>query len=222
MKTRSVRGVLFDLDGTLVDSAPDLVGTLNDLRRRHDLPALPYLELRPYSTRGALGLLEAGFPELDSASRIALRDDFLSRYRERLWQESFVFEGMQALLGVLEQAGLSLGIVTNKIESLARPLVEQAGWHHLFGTLVAGDTTRRSKPDPLPVLTACGNLGLLPSQCVLVGDDRRDVQAGEAAGVATIAVTWGYIEADDDPHTWGADRVVHQVDALTQLLSHID
>jgi 2-phosphoglycolate phosphatase len=213
----AIRGVLFDLDGTLVDSAPDLSGTVNDLRGRRGLKPLPHARLRPFATRGALGLLEAGFPDLDPTERESMRDEFLDRYRQRLWIDSRPFPGMGKVLGVLHIRGIRLGIVTNKVESLARPLVEQAGWHHLFSSLVAGDTTPRPKPDAAPVLAACNALDLPPANCVLIGDDLRDVLAGKAAGSQTVAVSWGYHNREDDPGEWGADRLIHHVEEILEL-----
>jgi phosphoglycolate phosphatase len=215
----AIRGVLFDLDGTLVYSAPDLCGTVNDLRGRRGLAPLPLSQLRSSATRGALGLLEAGFPDLQRDERESMRDEFLDRYRQRLWLESRAFPGVTEVLDILHGCGVRLAIVTNKIESLARPLVEQAGWHHLFGTLIAGDSTSRPKPDAAPVLAACKALGLAPSDCALIGDDRRDVLAGKAAGSQTVAVTWGYHHDGDDPGAWGADRLVHRVEDIVKLIA---
>jgi len=215
----AIRGVLFDLDGTLVDSAPDLSGTVNDLRGRRGLAPLPHSQLRSFATRGALGLLEAGFPDLAPPERESMRDEFLGRYRQRLWLESRPYPGMAAVLENLHARGVRLGIVTNKIESLARPLVEQAGWHHLFTTLVAGDTTPRPKPDPAPVLAACEALGLAPADCALIGDDQRDVLAGKAAGSLTVAVSWGYHQGEDDPGAWGADRLIHRAEEIVKLIA---
>jgi len=217
MSQRAFRGALFDLDGTLVDSAPDLVGTLNDMRCDRGLAVMPYRQLRPHATRGALGLLRVGFSGLSETDREEMRVEFIERYRERLWRDSAPFAGIESVLDRLISAGVRLGIVTNKIESLARPLVEQAGWHHIFETLIGGDSTSRAKPDPLPVLSACSALGITPAECVFIGDDQRDIQAGKAAGTATIAVNWGYIDPSNQPDGWGADHVIDRVEQLTRL-----
>lgn len=219
MTLRPLRAVLFDLDGTLIDSAPDLVGTLNDLRRDHGLAPMPYAELRAHASKGAAGLLKAGLHELDESRRGLLRDTFIERYRQRLWQDSRAFDGMDEVLRALAAAGFELGIVTNKIESLARPLVKQAGWLHLFGTLIGGDSTPIPKPDPGPVLAACRALGVAPDECVLVGDDERDVRAGRSAGSRTLAASWGYIADSDSPHLWGADGILDGVAELLSLIS---
>jgi len=213
-----LQAVLFDLDGTLVDSAPDLVGTLNDIRRDHGLEPLSYEVLRHHASRGALGLLAAGMPEFDADAAAALRDEFIDRYRSRLWQDSHGFDGMEDALEALSSAGLKLGIVTNKIESLARPLIEQAGWLHLFPALVGGDSTPRPKPDPGPVIEACRLLQVAPADCVMVGDDERDVRAGRSAGAGTAVALWGYISPSEQPGRWGADRMIARVEELIELI----
>ncbi len=220
MSTAGCPGLLFDLDGTLVDSAPDLVGTLNDLRTLHGLEAIPEAPLRPLATRGAMGLLAAGF-DLDrqSPDQIeALRDAFIERYRQRLWQLSRPFAGIDELLRDLHQRNVRLAIVTNKMAMLAEALVSEAGWTHLFLSLVAGDSTAHPKPDPLPVLTACRALDLAPADCIMIGDDRRDIQAGRAAGTQTIVAGWGYIAASERPGDWGADAIVDTPQSLADLL----
>jgi phosphoglycolate phosphatase len=213
-----LQAVLFDLDGTLVDSAPDLVGTLNDLRRDHQLDPLPYERLRHHASRGALGLLSAGLPELAEEVSTALRDEFIERYRARIWRDSHSFDGIEAVLDALASAGLRLGIVTNKIESLARPLVEQAGWGDRFGALIGGDSTARAKPDPSPVIEACRLRQVVPASCVMVGDDERDVRAGRSAGTGTVVALWGYISPSDQPRAWGADRMIERVEGLIELI----
>ncbi len=218
MSASGLQAVLFDLDGTLVDSAPDLVGTLNDLRHDYGLEPMPYRVLRHHASRGALGLLTAGLPELDEDAAVALRDEFIDRYRSRLWQDSLVFDGMEDALEALSHAGLKLGIVTNKIESLARPLIEQAGWLHLFPALVGGDSTPSPKPDPGPVIEACRLLQVAPADCVMVGDDERDVRAGRSAGAATAVALWGYISPSEQPERWGADRMIARVEELIELI----
>ncbi len=212
------RAVLFDLDGTLVDTAPDLAGTLNHLRLARQLAVIDEAELRPLVTRGAAGLIEAGFGELPARQADLLRKEFLEHYRANLWVRSCVFPGIDALLDQLNKSGLALGIVTNKIESLAAPVVNQAGWHHLFGCLVAGDTMDRAKPDPLPVAEACRRLNVAPSQTLFVGDDRRDVLAGQAAGCATVVASWGYIDDPDTVAAWNADAVISHPSELLRLL----
>lgn len=214
----SCRAVLFDLDGTLADTAPDLVGTLLELRRRRGLDALPESGLRPYATRGAIGLLEAGFGGIDGFEPADLRDEFLDHYAGHLWVRSRAFPGIDELLVRLDAAGLTLGIVTNKVEALALPVVERAGWSERFGCIVGGDTVARSKPDPAPVIEACRRLQVSPSEAVFVGDDRRDVVAGRAAGTRTIVAGWGYLPPGESGRSWGADAVIERVGDIDGLL----
>lgn len=222
MNARRFRAVLFDLDGTLVDTAPDLIGTLQALRTARGLAGLEGDLLRPFATRGALGLLEAGFGPETGIEPASLREEFLAHYAANIWRNSRPFDGVEALLADLQQRGLEMGVVTNKIGALAGPVLEHAGWASHFGCLVAGDTTARSKPDPAPVLLACKRLGVAPSDVCFVGDDRRDVEAGRAAGTATVVAAWGYISPGEDIAAWGADMIIDQPLALLDHLNRQD
>lgn len=218
MSSRGTRAVLFDLDGTLVDTAPDLVGTLLALREARGLSLLDEPSLRPHATRGALGLLEAGFGPETGIEPASLREEFLSHYAANLWRRSQPFAGIPELISTLIELKLALGIVTNKVEALARPVVQHAGWEDCFGSLVAGDTAERSKPDPAPVLLACAQLSVDPAQTWFVGDDRRDVEAGRAAGTRTVIASWGYLPPGDNIRDWGADRIIDHPLELLELL----
>lgn len=201
--------VLFDLDGTLVDSAPDLAGAVNDLRALHGQPPLPYEALRPLAGAGARGMLGAGFGVTPEDSRFAaLREGFLEIYRGRLLQSSVVFESVPELLNRIEVSGRPWGVVTNKALYLADPLLEGLNLRHRAAVLVGGDSTAHTKPHPAPLLHAAQCLGVEPGRCVYVGDDARDVQAGRAAGMCTVAVGWGYLGVGDPVQAWGADQVV--------------
>lgn len=222
MHLAAPRALLFDLDGTLVDSAPDLIATLMHLRVRHGLPELPADRFRPMATRGAIGLLEAGFAGVPDFEPGSLRDEFINHYRANLWRLSRPFAGIEALLQRLADAGFRLGVVTNKIETLAKPLLEQAGWSDRFGCVIAGDTTARSKPDPEPVLEACRRLGVEPEQAVFVGDDERDMLAGRRAGTATVAAAWGYLPERLDRARWPADAWIERPEELDALLNRLE
>jgi N-acetyl-D-muramate 6-phosphate phosphatase len=205
----SVRAVLFDLDGTLVD-----------LRTLHSLAPLPYTALRPLVGSGARGMVGAGFGVAPGEARFdALRDAFLTRYAERLLQATTVFEGMTAVLPQLEAAGLRWGIVTNKAMRYALPVCEGLGLAQRAAVLIAGDTTPHAKPHPEPLLEAARRLALAPGHCVYVGDDERDIVAGRAAGMATVAAAWGYLGAGRPLDEWGAD--VH-IDTPQALLNWLD
>lgn len=212
------RAILFDLDGTLADTAPDLIGALNDIRRGLNLGEVDPAPLRSRANQGALAILEAGLPELRPARRKALHARFLQRYRERCWQDSRPFDGMPDCLDRIEVGGWRWGVVTNKLEALAREVVRGAGWLDRAGCLIGGDSADRPKPAPDPVLAACQVLGVAPARAVMIGDDRRDVLAGRAAGARTIAVRWGYLLDGEDPSTWGADTIVDHPRDLSGLL----
>ena len=200
--------ILFDLDGTLVDSAPDLAGAVNDLRALHGMGPLPYASLRPLAGAGARGMVGAGFGVWPGdAAFPELRQAFLDLYQQRLLRSSHVFESIPTVLDRVEGAGRPWGVVTNKAGHLAEPLLQGLALRHRASVLVAGDTTAHTKPHPAPLLHAAQALGLAAERCVYVGDDARDVQAGRAAGMATVAAAWGYLGVDADVSQWGADHV---------------
>lgn len=219
MNERRCEAVLFDLDGTLVDSAPDLAGAANDLRAAHGLPALAFESLRPMVGSGARGMVGVAFgvkpgqPDFDS-----LRDAFLDRYAQRLLERTRVFDAMHPVLLAIERAGLRWGIVTNKAMRFTEPIVSGLALDARIAALVAGDTTAYAKPHPAPLLEAARRIGLQPGRCAYVGDDRRDMVAGRAAGMATLAAAWGYIESGQSVHDWGADHVLAQPTDLLNWL----
>ncbi|MEX0915051.1 MAG: HAD-IA family hydrolase [Wenzhouxiangellaceae bacterium] len=218
MMGRVPEAVLFDLDGTLADTAPDLVAALKRLRAELGLPTIDTDRLRVRAGRGAIAILEGGLPELAEADRNAFRARYLDDYQAHCWEASRPFEGMPDFLDIMDSLGVPWGIVTNKIERLARPLLEQAGWAGRIGCLVAGDTVARPKPAPDPVLTACAALDVDPRNVVFVGDDERDVISGRAAGTRTVAALWGYIREPERVAGWGADAMVETPEALPGLL----
>ncbi|MFU8876878.1 MAG: HAD family hydrolase [Wenzhouxiangellaceae bacterium] len=215
---RAPRAVLFDLDGTLADTAPDLIGALVRLRQQLGLPSIDPAPLRLLANRGAPAILGAGLPELAEAERAEFRQRYLDEYHAFCWHESRAFDGIPACLDAIELLGMRWGIVTNKLEWLAAPVVEQAGWHQRAGCLVAGDTAVRPKPAADPVLEACRRLSVSPGQVLFVGDDERDVTAGRAAGTLTAVAEWGYIDPGVDPSTWGADCRIDTPVALEAML----
>jgi phosphoglycolate phosphatase len=212
---RSIDAVLFDLDGTLVDSAPDLAGAVNELRSARGLAELPFEQLRPMVGSGARGMVGAAFGiGPDDARFAALRDEFLLRYEQRLLRQTVVFVGMPGLLAALASANLRWGIVTNKAARFSRPLT--AGLPALRGSavLVSGDTTPHAKPHPAPLLEAARHLRVEPRRCVYVGDDLRDVQAARAAGMAAVVAGWGYLGDGAAIDAWQADAVIQRPDEL--------
>ena len=212
-----IRAVLFDLDGTLIDSAPDLAGAGNDMRVARGLAALPMEDFRPMVGSGARGMVRIALNVgPDEAPFLALRDEFLTRYEGRMTRETRVFPAIEPVLDAFRERLLPWAIVTNKATRFSEPLVRALGLHEYARTLVCGDTTPHSKPHPAPLLEAAQRIGVPPAECVYVGDDLRDVQAGRAAGMLTIAVAWGYLGQGEPIDQWGAD---HVIDAPHQLLN---
>jgi phosphoglycolate phosphatase len=199
--------VLFDLDGTLLDSAPDFVATVAVLRSRHGEPPMMPDALRPHVSRGARAMIAAAFPALGEVEREALVQPFLDVYRQELGRHGAPFEGIEALLAAIEDAGSRWGIVTNKPEALARALMPLLGWDQRCAVLVGGDTLPVRKPDPEPLLHAARAQNLGAADCAYVGDDERDILAARAAGMPSIAALWGYRLHSDDPTTWQASTV---------------
>ena len=217
--TSRITAVLFDLDGTLIDSAPDLAGTANDMRIARGLVPYPLAHFRPMVGSGARGMVARAFevgPE--HATFAPLRDEFLQRYEARMTQETRLFPQMQPVLDALRLRVLTWGIVTNKATRLSEPLVRALRLLPPAATLVCGDTTPHAKPHPAPLLEAARRLGIPAVECVYVGDDLRDVQAGRAAGMTTVAAGWGYLGADEPIESWGADHLARSPDDLLKLL----
>ena len=200
------RAVLFDLDGTLVDTAPDLCNAVNHVLAGLGRAAVPLARLREVVSKGGRAMLAVALPDLDDAARDALLPPFLARYAEALAVESEPFTGVPALLDALDARGVRWGIVTNKPEALAAGVVAGMGWVARCAVLVGGDTLPLRKPDPAPLHLACERLGIDPARCLYVGDDERDVQAARAAGMPSAAALWGYRLPGEDPLHWGADH----------------
>lgn len=215
----AVRAVLFDLDGTLIDSAPDLAGTANEMRAARGLPQLPYERLRPMVGTGARGMIGAAFgigPE--DPAFLSMREEFLAAYERRSLRLTRLFEEVAPVLARLESAAVPWGIVTNKIERFTAPIVEGLGLSIRAATVIAGDTTPHAKPHPAPLLEAARRLGLDPTSVVYVGDDLRDIQAGRAAGMPTASAAWGYLGESEPIETWGADRLLGRPQELLNWL----
>lgn len=212
-----IQGVLFDLDGTLLDSAADLYSALCVQCAEEGVAPPPFEPVRAVVSRGARAVLRCAFEERGEAAIDALTPRFLELYQQGLAQQTRAFDGVEGLLLQIEAQGLRWGIVTNKAGYLADALVSRIGWSDRASAVVAGDTLPVKKPDPAPVLLACERAELIPARCLFVGDDQRDIQAGNAAGLYTVAVSWGYLDGGD-PHEWNADAVVNTPQQLSQLL----
>jgi phosphoglycolate phosphatase len=206
--------VLFDLDGTLLDSAPDFVATIDRMRATRGQQPIAPGSLRPHVSRGARAMLKAAFGQLDDDAREAMLAEFLDIYRQELARHGQPFEGIETLLGTIETSGSRWGIVTNKPEYLANDLLPLLGWQARCAVLVGGDTLPVRKPDPEPLLHAARQAGVDAVDCVYVGDDERDIVAARAAGMPSVAALWGYRLDDDDPVTWRADVALESPHAL--------
>lgn len=208
-----IRGVFFDLDGTLLDSAPDLYAALRALCAEEGVTEPPYARVREVVSRGSLAILRCAFGAFDEAGVAARVPRFLALYQGLVSTQTRPFAGVDALLAGIEACGWPWGIVTNKPGFLADELVQRIGWSERACTVVSGDTLAVKKPDPAPVLLACTRAGVAPAQAVFVGDDVRDIQAGRDAGLLTVAAAWGYLDGGD-PQQWGADLVLDTPAAL--------
>ena len=203
-----IRCVLFDLDGTLADTAPDLAAALNKMRTDRGLEALPFDPLRRMASSGARGLVGAGFNlKPGDAEYEAHRVEFLTNYENALHVHTRLFDGVEALLAAIE-VDRKWGVVTNKAKRFTDPLSRSIGFTGRASCVVSGDTTPHAKPHPAPLLHAAAVSGVAAHECIYVGDDLRDIEAGRAAGMKTLAVTWGYLGDTDPPETWGADAVI--------------
>ena len=204
---RFPRCVLFDLDGTLLDSAPDMAATVNRMRATRGATPMPLADLRPHVPNGARAMSAAAFPELAGEVPPDMIREFLAVYGEELGHHGAAFDGIEAMLAALEADGARWGIVTNKPEYLARGLMPSLGWESRSGVLVGGDTLAERKPHPLPLLHAAEAMGFAVADCVYVGDDERDILAARAAGMRSLVALWGYRLEEDVPLAWRADAM---------------
>jgi 2-phosphoglycolate phosphatase len=215
----AIHALLFDLDGTLVDSAPDLAGAANEMRLNRGLSALPLEVLRPMVGSGARGILEVALQMTPThANYEATKSEFLDRYETRIAQETRLFDQVFELLNSLQVAGIPWGIVTNKAERFALPLTRQLGLDRSAFAVIGGDTTAHAKPHPAPLLEAAQRGGVDPRCCVYVGDDERDIIAGRAAGMGTVAAGWGYLGVGKPIEAWNADIVLSSPAGILKLL----
>ena len=211
--------VFFDLDGTLADTAADLAAPVNALRAQRGLPPMPLEALRPYASMGARGLIGRGLGVTPGEPAFeALRDAFLERYEAAICVHTRLFDGMAEVIDELERQGIAWGVVSNKVERYVRPILAALGVLERSATAIGGDTTAHAKPHPEPLLHAARLAGVLPSQAVYVGDDERDIHAGRAAGMTTVAAGYGFCGADSRPEDWGADFLIAAPIELLSLL----
>ena len=213
-----INGILFDLDGTLIDTAPDMGGALNNLLAEEGFAPLPMSAIRPLVSKGGLTLTRLGFADKVAEEAIEpLRQRFLQHYRAVVADQSHLFAGMEAVLSNLQQRSIPWGIVTNKPEWLALPLLEQLDLLQNCKVVIGGDTLAEKKPHPLPLLTAAQQAKINPTSCLYVGDDERDIIAGRAAGMGTVIAAYGYIESTVDISDWNSDWVIENPLQLLEL-----
>jgi len=218
---QNVGCVLFDLDGTLIDSAPDLGAAADQMRVQRGMSSLPLEAYRPLCGTGARGMLEVAFaigpdhPDFES-----MREEFFANYERCMTQRTHAFDGVRELIEALLARGLSWGVVTNKSQRFSMPLTSGMPLFASAGAIVSGDTTPYAKPHPAPLLEAARRIGLAPERCVYVGDDERDIIAGHAAGMQTVAATYGYLGIRADVVSWNAHAQINSPLALLQLLAN--
>ena len=214
-----IRAVLFDLDGTLADTAPDLGYALNLQLQRYGRAPLPIAAIRPHASAGSRGLLQLGFGiGPGDADFEAMRQEYLALYDENLCRATTLFPGVLELLTALEQTAVAWGIVTNKPHRYTVPLVEQLGLAGRAGCVVSGDTVPRSKPHPDSLFKASSDLGIAPGEAIYLGDDERDTQAALAAGMRSVIAGYGYLGEGNHPETWGAEAIIrHPAELLIYL-----
>ncbi|MFN3440630.1 MAG: HAD-IA family hydrolase [Acidovorax sp.] len=216
----NIRAVLFDLDGTLIDSAPDLGAAADKMRTDRGLPSLPLERYRPMAGAGARGMLGEAFSMTpDHPEFAAMREEFFLNYESQMTTRTLVFEGVAELVEKILHRNMVWGVVTNKAARFTDPLTRAIPLFVSAGAVVSGDTTPHAKPHPAPLLEAASRLNIAPDQCIYVGDDERDIVAGLAAGMSTVAATYGYLGVKTNPMEWGAHATIKSPVELLQLLS---
>jgi len=213
-----IKAILFDLDGTLLDSAPDLVATLNHLRAGQGLAAVPVAELRHFVSRGAIGLIKAGMPPCNDETLASWKEAFIDHYEQNSFVHSRPFEGIDELLSELTKRNIPWGVVTNKMEFLSFPILEKAGWLSSTAAVICGDTVAHSKPHPEPVLAACRKIGVTPEDTLMVGDDLRDVEAGKRAGSLTAFALYGYADRESQTDLLNGTALINSPEEILSLL----
>ena len=217
---QGIAAVLFDLDGTLIDSAPDLGAAADQMRVARGLPSLPLEAYRPMAGAGARGMLDVAFGMgADDPAFEAMREEFFANYQRCMTQRTVAFEGVPQLIAQIDRRQMLWGVVTNKSARFTDPLTQAMPLFATAKAVVSGDTTPHAKPHPEPLLEAARRLGVAPARCLYVGDDERDVVAGLAAGMQTVAATYGYLGDKADIRAWGAHAEINSPLGLLQLLA---
>jgi phosphoglycolate phosphatase len=213
-----IKAVLFDFDGTLLDTAPDLVAGVNHLRNSHGLPALPLDHLRHFVSRGGVGMIKAGMPPCDDETLERWHRSFLEYYQRNLCVQTAPFDGVGHVLAGLAERDIPWGVVTNRKEYLCLPILEKLGWLQAAGAVICGDKVVHAKPHPEPVLAACRQIGVQPGDALMVGDDLRDMEAGRRAGAKTAFALYGYADNQSQSDIIGDAALLHSPGDLPGLL----
>ncbi|MEE9425761.1 MAG: HAD-IA family hydrolase [Methylococcales bacterium] len=217
-----IRTVLFDLDGTLVNTAPDLVNALNAVLERHDHPAVPLADVSPLISTGAAGMLGFALGDIPEQRKQVLVNELVEHYHSHIADNSQLYPQMENVLQQLEQRGIQWGIVTNKVTRLTESLLDKLNLANRAACIISGDTTPHSKPHPAPLLEACRIIGTPPKNCVYVGDAKSDIEAAQRAMMPSLAAAYGFIGTDDQPHNWGANVVVDNANQILDwVIQHV-
>lgn len=216
---QNIKTILFDLDGTLIDTAPDMANALNILLKEEGCNSLSYESIRPVVSNGSVALVELGFPELQCGdTKERLKQRYLDIYEEKLCVDSVLFPGMEILLERIENQNMNWGVVTNKPGWLTEPLMLQIGLIERASCIISGDTTNNRKPHPEPMYLACKEARSKPEHCIYIGDAQRDIQAGKNAGMKTVIANYGYIGDWENTRDWGADYEINTPEEVLKLL----
>ena len=213
--------VLFDLDGTLLNTAPDLTTALNKALAHYNYPEVSVQAITPYISYGAAAMIETALKQnVTDAIKADILEWLLNYYEDHIADFTQLYSGMPELLAILEAEGIPWGVITNKRERMTHPLMHALGLTNRSACIICGDTTAYSKPHPEPMLTACRQIQVLPEHCLYIGDAQHDITAGNAANMKTLAATWGYLKPDDQPQNWGADALIHHPNEILNWIAN--
>ncbi|RLA07763.1 MAG: phosphoglycolate phosphatase [Gammaproteobacteria bacterium] len=218
MPKNKIQAVLFDMDGTLVDTAPDMADTLNLLLKKNNLTKLDQKIIRPFVSQGAMALIKLAFQSCSIKKQETLKDEYLTMYQDNFTNKSALFEGTNKILSYLDKNNIKWGIVTNKPHGFAKPLLEHLKIYKNCAVLVCGDSLAKNKPHPLPLKIAAQKINIDVKKCIYIGDDIRDMQAAIAAKMPCAVAKWGYIDKQEDASKWHGDYIFSSIDELMQLL----